>query len=173
MGHDAGSATIPHLFSGTSSRHATFRVVGIEAASNRVMLRGPSGKVVKVELNPAVGDVTRLKVGDRVKIKYARALLLHADKVDAGGIRKRVDTETTTPVIQGSATSIHTVQVVATITSIEARSRVVTLRGPTRTMTLIASSALPLGNLKVGDSIRADYTEATVVQITRNGAPLR
>ncbi|EIM94729.1 hypothetical protein WQE_42804 [Paraburkholderia hospita] len=137
------------------------------------MLRAPNGKVVKVEVNPAVGDVKRLKVGDQVNVKYARALLLHAHKVGEHGIRERIDTEAISPVTKGRTTSIHTVQVVATITSIDARSRLVTLRGPTRTVTLVASSALPLGNLKVGDSIRADYTEATIVQITRNGAPLR
>jgi hypothetical protein len=56
---------------------------------------------------------------------------------------------------------------------IDAAKRVVTLRGPTRTVTLVASSGLALGDLKVGDSIRADYIEATAVQVTRDGAPLR
>ncbi|MHB9842004.1 hypothetical protein Q8F57_045330 [Paraburkholderia terrae] len=117
--------------------------------------------------------MTRLKIGDHVNVKYARALLLHAEKVDSKGIRKRVDTETTTPLTQGTAKALHTVQVLATIKSIDKRNRMVTLRGATRTVTLVASSALPLSDLKVGDSIRADYIEATVVQITRNGIPLR
>lgn len=173
MAQDTNPASGAHMFSGTNSRRETLTVVGIEAASNSVMLRGRSGKVMKVEVNPEVGDVKRLKIGDRMRVMYARALLLHVDKLDVKGIRKRVDTETTTPIVKGGATSIHRVQVVATITSVDARRRVLTLRGPTRTVTVIASSALSLGNLKVGDSIRADYTEATAFQVTRDGAPLR
>ncbi len=55
--------------------------------------------------------------------------------------------------------------------NIDNKKRALTLRGPTRTVTLVASGSLPLGNLKVG--IRTDYLEAIVVRIPRNGAPLR
>lgn len=172
MGRSATTATA-QLFSGTSSRHVELTVIAIEAGSNTVILHRPDGTVIRVQVNRSIGDVRCLKIGDHVNVKYARALLLHADKVDSKGIRERVETEATSPLRKGKAKSIHTVQIVATVKSIDARNRMVTLRGTTQTVTLVASSALPLGDLKVGDSIRADYIEATVIQITRDGDPLQ
>lgn len=166
-------ASDTHVFAGTSSTHTIATVVGIEAATNSVLLREARGNLVKVEVDQNIGDVKRLEIGDRVGITYVRALLLHAEKVDAKGIRERVDTETTTPAEHGATTTVHRIQVIATVMGIDAAKRVVTLRGPTRTVTLVASSGLALGDLKVGDSIRADYIEATAVQVTRDGAPLR
>ncbi|BCZ81805.1 hypothetical protein PTKU64_54800 [Paraburkholderia terrae] len=173
MAQDTGPASDAEVFAGTSSTRTTATIVGIQPATNSVMLRGPHGNIVKVEVNEDVGDVKRLRIGDKVNITYTRALLLHADKVDSKGIRERVDTEVTMPASGGTTTSVHRVQAIVTVESIDATKRVVTLRGPTRTVTLVASSGLALGNLKVGDSIRADYLEATAVHLTRDGAPLR
>ncbi|MFM0082801.1 hypothetical protein P0D72_28610 [Paraburkholderia sediminicola] len=49
-------------------------VVGIEAASNSVLLRGARGNLVKVEVDQNIGDVKRLKIGGKVGITYVRAL---------------------------------------------------------------------------------------------------
>ena len=170
---EASPASDARIFAGTSSARATATVVGVQSDTNSVLLQMSPDKVVKVQVNPDVGNVGLLKLGDKVNITYTRALLLHADKVDSKGIRERVDTEMTMPASGGTTTSAHGVRAIVTVESIDATKRLVTLRGPTRTVTLIASSGLPLGNLRVGDSIRADYLEATAVQLTRDGAPLR
>ncbi|WP_244896701.1 hypothetical protein [Paraburkholderia phenazinium] len=166
-------ASTADIFSGTSVTHTRATVVGVEPDTNSVMLRARHGNLVRVEVNPQAGDVKKLKIGDKIHITYTRALLLHADKVDSKGIRERVDTEVTTPVSGGIATSVHRVKVVATVEKIDAANRMVTLRGPTRIVTLVASSGLPLGDLKIGDNIRADYTEATAIRVTRDGHQLQ
>lgn len=172
MAQEPNAASDAEVFAGTSVTHATVTVVGIEAATNSVTLRGPHGNLVGAALNQTVGNVERLRIGDKFNITYTRALLLHADKVDSKGIRQRVDTEMTMLASEGTATSVHQVQEVATIENIDAAKRVVTLRGPTRTVTLVASAGLALGNLKVGDSVRTDYLESTAIRVTRDGAPL-
>jgi FtsP/CotA-like multicopper oxidase with cupredoxin domain len=173
VAQDTSPASNAEVYAGTNVTHATATVVDIEVATNSVTLRGSHGDPVDVEVMKNVGDVKRLKIGDNVNITNTRALLVHADKVDSKGIRESIDTETTMPASGGTTMSVHRAQVIATVESIDATQRGMTLRGPTNSVTLVASASLPLVELKVGDSIRVDYTESTAVQVTRDGAPLQ
>jgi len=162
-----------HTFFGTSVTHTSATVVGIEPTVNGVTLRRASGEFVNVDVNPNVGDVRRLALGDKLDITYTRALLLRAEKIGSEGIRSRVDTETTTPAVKGATTTIHRVQVVATVVSVDPANQELVLRGPTRTVILQMSSGVLLENLKAGDDVRAEYVESTAVQVTRDGAALQ
>ena len=73
----------------------------------------------------------------------------------------------------GASTQTRHVEVVATVQKIDRKKRLVTLRGPQRTVVLQVSEDVPLTKIKVGDSIRATYVSATAVQIMRNGAPIK
>jgi Cu/Ag efflux protein CusF len=151
----------------------TAHIVHIDADNNEVTLRGPRGESMIVDVDPDVGDVKKLKVGDEVHISYKGALLLSADKVDSKGVRSRVESQSTTPSQGGASTQTRKVEVVATVQKIDRKKRLVTLRGPRRTVTLEVAPDVPLDKIKVGDSIRANYVSATAVQVTRNGAPLQ
>jgi Cu/Ag efflux protein CusF len=167
---DPASAPGAQLQIGEAELVAT--VVSTDAANNAVTLRGARRNVVTVNVDPTVGDVSRLKPGDQVKVLYKEALLLRADKVSTRGIRSRVDTVATTPASGGVAATAHSVQVVATVEKIDRKSRKVALRGPTRTVVVVAPPDVSLETLKVGDSVRADYVGATAIRVTRNGQPL-
>src|ERR1700743_1325173 len=54
-----GAATVAHV-------HA--RIVEVDTDSTSVTLEGPRGNDVLVMVNPDVGDVHKLKVGDKVEI---------------------------------------------------------------------------------------------------------
>jgi Cu/Ag efflux protein CusF len=151
----------------------TAHVTQINPDTNEVTIRGPRGGTSVVEVDPDVGDVKKLKVGDEVHISYKGALLLSADKVDTKGVRSRTETQSTTPVKGGASTQTQHVEVVATVQKIDRKKREVTLRGPQRTVVLQVSPEVPLDKLKVGDSIRGTYVSATAVQVTRNGAPIQ
>ncbi|WP_205195050.1 hypothetical protein [Burkholderia sp. Ax-1719] len=145
-------------------------VVSVDAANNAVTLRGPQGRQTTVAVDPAVANVSKLAPGDQVNILYREALLLRADKVDAKGIRARVETTAETPASDGVTAAARSVQVVATVQKIDRKHRKVTLRGPTRTVVVDVPKDVPLEKLKVGDNIRADYVGATAVEVMRNGA---
>lgn len=144
-------------------------VVKVDPATNSVTLRGQSGKAVTVAVDPAVANVSKLAPGDQVNILYKDALLLRADKVDTKGIRERVETTAATPTSDGVTATARSVQVVATVQKIDHKNRKVTLRGPTRTVVVNVPKDVPMGTLKVGDNVRADYVGATAVEVTRNG----
>jgi len=170
---NAASSPAPNAVGTAAVAEVTAHITHINADNNELTIRGPRGNATIVEVDPEVGDVKKLKVGDEVHISYKGALLLSADKVASKGVRSRVETQSTTPEQGGASTQSRQVEVVATVQKIDRKKRQVTLRGPERTVTLQVAPDVPLDKLKVGDSIRANYASATAVQITRNGSPIQ
>ncbi|QQC65921.1 hypothetical protein [Paraburkholderia ginsengisoli] len=149
------------------------RVVAIDPASNSVSLRGPSGNVEVIDVNPQLADVKKLHIGDIVNIAYQKAVVIGVDKLATSGIRQRVDTQLAQPAANGVVTSARRVEVVATVQRIDRKRHTVTLRGPTRTETLDVAPDVSLKNLKVGDSVRAVFVAAVAASVSRNGAELK
>lgn len=168
----ATSAAAPQ-FSGTNVTHTDAVVFAIDTGSNSVTLISDNGEPYNVSVDRSLGDVGRLQPGDVVDITYSRALLLRAEKQDSSGIRQRVDKDFATAPTAGSSMSIHRVEALTTIVEIQRGKHLLTLRGPTQTVTLQATSDKLLDGLKVGDSVHVDYIESTAVHILRDGAPLR
>ena len=152
--------------------HVVAKIVDIDTTTNSVLVRGPRGNEVAVDVDPSVGDVNKLKVGDTVTIDYENALLIHADKVASNGIREKVETDATTPASGGQSTSVRMVDVIATVQKIDRKHRLVTLRGPEHTVVVQAPPDISIDHLKVGDSIRASFKSAAAVKVTRNGAAI-
>ena len=149
--------------------HAQVSVVAIDAATNSVTLRGPRGNLADVDVDPALADVSKLRVGDKLNVAYQQALLLRVDKMATKGVRERIDTTTAIPASGGYASSAHRIEVVATVVKIDRKTRMVTLRGAKHRQVLRASSEIPLNDLKVGDSVRAQFVAAVAVQLVRAG----
>ncbi|MBP0589639.1 hypothetical protein J8I87_07885 [Paraburkholderia sp. LEh10] len=170
---NAASSPTPNAVGAATAIEVTAHVTQINPDRNEVTIRGPRGGTTIVEVDPDVGDVKKLKVGDEVHISYKGALLLSADKVDSKGVRSRTETQSTTPSQGGASTQTQHIEVVATVQKIDRKKREVTLRGPQRTVVLQVAPDVPLDKLKVGDSIRANYVSATAVQVTRGGAPIQ
>ncbi|SAL64204.1 hypothetical protein [Caballeronia humi] len=147
-------------------------VIGVDAASRTATLRGVGGRIFEVTVSPEVGDISKLKIGDAVEIAYQESLLIHADKVKSNGIRERIDSTEVIPASGGIAAAGHMVQVLATIENVNAKTRLITLRGPLRTVAVKVGPDISLEDLKVGDSIRAEFVTATAVKVTRGKEPL-
>jgi Cu/Ag efflux protein CusF len=147
--------------------HAQVRVAALDAATNSVTIRGPHGNLADVDVNPALADVSRLRVGDRLNVGYQQALLLHIDKLATRGVRERVETTVAIPASAGFVSSAHRVRVIATVVDIDRKNRMMTLRGPKHRQVLRASNAIPLDQLKVGDSVRAEFVSAVAVELVR------
>jgi len=148
-------------------------VVGIDAATNSVSLRGPHGRVVEVAVNPEVGDVKKLRIGDTVNIQYRNALLVRATKVKSNGIRERIETEATIPASGGVTATARSVEILATIQKIDTKKRLITLRGPSRTEVFELSPDVSLDGLKTGDTVRAQFVSATAIQVLRDGTTVK
>ncbi|WP_213768230.1 hypothetical protein [Caballeronia sp. dw_19] len=170
---NAASAAGPGGVGAAATAEVQARVVGIDTASNSVSLQGSGGRVVDIAVNPEVGDVSKLQIGDIVHIKYENAVLIRATKVASNGIRERVDETATIPASGGSTATARRVQVLATVQKVDHAKRTITLRGPNKTETLQAGPDVSLKGIKTGDSVHAEFIEATAVLVTRNGAPIK
>jgi Cu/Ag efflux protein CusF len=159
-------------FSGKSITQMKAIIFEIDVARNSITLLQENGEPIDVVVDRSVGDVSTFKTGDSVSITYSRALLLRADKVSLNGIRERIDSGFTTAQ-SDSSLSMHRVRAITTVERIDRDRQQLTLRGPTRTVTLKASSDGLLQGLKVGDSVRVDFVEATAIHISRDRVPLR
>ncbi|MDB5832056.1 MAG: hypothetical protein JWR14_1886 [Caballeronia sp.] len=118
-------------------------------------------------------ESSKLQIGDTVHIKYENAALIRATKVASDGIRERVDETATIPASGGSTATARRVQVLATVQKVDHAKRTITIRGPNKTETLQAGPDVSLKGIKVGDSVHAEFIEATAVLVTRNGAPIK
>jgi hypothetical protein len=161
----------PPIFSGTNITRTHAVVLGVDPRRNSVMLWQDDGDPVEVNVDRKLGNVRHLQMGDEVEITYSRALLLRADK--PGAVRKQIDREVTSHASPGSSLAMHRIEAEATVLQVDRARRRITLRGPTQTVTLQASSVRVLDGLKEGDSVRVDFVEATAIHITRDGAPLQ
>ncbi|KMZ13656.1 hypothetical protein BHUM_02352c [Candidatus Burkholderia humilis] len=149
------------------------RVVGIDPATNSATLQGPEGRTVEVAVNPQVGDVSKLRLGGTVDIEYRNALLMHLMKANSNGIRERIETDAAIPASGGLTAEARTVEVLATIQRIDAKTRRVTLRGLDRTVMLEVAPDVSLAGLKAGDMVHAQFESATAVQVMRDGQPIK
>ncbi|MFM0636547.1 hypothetical protein PQQ63_07575 [Paraburkholderia metrosideri] len=147
--------------------HAQVHVAAIYPATNSVTLRGAHGNLTDVDVNPQLADVRKLRVGDKLNVAYQQALLLQVDKVRTKGVRERVETTVAIPASAGYASSAHRVQIVATVLKIDRKSRMVTLRGPKHQQVLRAAGSIPLNELRVGDSVRAEFVSAAAMEVVR------
>jgi len=173
-GDEAATGTVPaNQFSGTSIKHANAVVIAIDTGRNSITLLEDNGEPFDVMVDRNIGDVGKLRLGDTVAATFSRALLLRADKPGSSGVRERVDKDFTTGPSLRSSLSMYRVEAVTTVVEVDRDRHLLTLRGPTRTVVLQASSDSLLDGLQAGDSVRVDYVEATAVQILRDGAPLR
>ncbi|WP_025598949.1 hypothetical protein [Burkholderia sp. WSM2230] len=151
----------------------TSRIVNVDTQTSRITVEGSRGETVVVEVDPEVADVRLLKVGDEVHVEYKGALLLSAEKVEAKGVRSRVEEEAATPMSHGMSVKLRNVDVVATVQSLDRKNRQIMLRGPARSVLLQIAPDVSLDKIAVGDSVHARYRAETAILITRDGNPIR
>jgi Cu/Ag efflux protein CusF len=150
--------------------HVKAEIVGIDPGMRIVTLQGPAGHVIAVMVSQQVAGFEKLKVGDRVDVRYKNALLVKADKVSGGnnGIRSRVDTQVYAPA-SGGFESARQIEVLATVQKIDHKKGLVTWRGAAQTQTLQVGPDVDLKDVKVGDMVHAVFVSAAAVQITPQG----
>jgi hypothetical protein len=169
-GESALAATAQGVVGNARARHMRALIVGIDAASRTLTLKGAKDFVTNVVVGPEVPGFEKLKVGDRVDVFTRAALLVTADKVDASSdIRESKVTRSITQK-PGGFDSTRQVELLATVTRIDRKTRVVTLRGPQYSESYEVSPQLDLAALKVGDTVHAVYVSATAVNVTSQPA---
>lgn len=55
---------------------AIAEVVSIDKENRKVELKGPEGNVATVKVEPEIGDLTKIKVGDKIRVQYTEAMAI-------------------------------------------------------------------------------------------------
>ena len=156
-----GKATLRH------EHQIVATVEEVDAAKGHVTLKGPKGNLVPLTVGPEVRNLAQVKVGDKVRVRYAEALSLTLKK-DGKELRtaKEASEAMRTPAGARPGAAVgEQVTVIADVIAINAKTHEVTLRGPNRTVDLYVEDPKQLKLIKVGDQVEAVYTQAVAITV--------
>lgn len=138
----------------------TGTVVALDPAARSLTLKGQRGQAT-YRLDPKVGNLADVKVGDRVKIDYVAAMVMT--------LRRAGKEEADTPPQPAAAPPTDTVvatgtTVVTKVLAVDRKARSVRLKGPQgREADFRVKDAADLVGVRVGDRVAAVLHEAVVV----------
>ena len=146
----------------------TAEVVGIDRVDRTLVLLGPEGNVVAVEVGYAARNFDQIEVGDRIKVEYFESVSVYiamsGDKPEAAA---GLVTARSAYGEKPAGIVVETVDVSARVHSIDRSKRTVTLslhQGGTVT-TSVDKSVKIYDKLKKGDLVYVRYTEAIAISV--------
>ncbi len=148
----------------------TAKIEYIDKKDRVLGLRGPAGNLVFFEVDEAVKNFNRIKVGDQVKAEYFEALAVYLGKPgtqpeeDAGAI-----IATAAPGKKPGVFAVGAVDASAAVQAVDQAKRTVTVKGPEgNSFTVhVDPSISAFEQLKVGDSIHIRYVEAIGIAVEK------
>lgn len=145
------------------------RIVELDKVRRTATLKGPKGNIVTVAVPPEVKNLDQVNVGDDVVIRYLTGMAVKLEPTaNKSGIRERIEsTQDMRAQVGGKPgiAEVHTVEVLAIVQAINLKDKQATLRGAKRTITIDVPENIDLSKVKVGDEVRAVFTEAAVVSV--------
>ena len=162
----AGKA--PGMAGAAQTTEVSAKITAVNAATREVTLKGPRGNEVTVVAGPEVKNFAQLKVGDDVTAQYVESLVLELKK---GGGKPVERTEKSGAVAakpgeKPAAAGGRRITVVGDVVNVDAAAKIVTVRGPKRTVELNVQDPEQLKLISKGDQIQATYTEAAAISVT-------
>jgi hypothetical protein len=145
----------------------TTKVLAVDAANHQVVLEGPEGKQVHVQLTDKAKDLGNLKVGDKVNVEVihsvAAFLDTDVDKGLPGSTERAGDIRATKDNPNPGGEAFRQVQVQLKITHIDVKKNQVTFENPAGQSKVInvekPEVQAKLKDLKVGQSVVVTYTD--------------
>ncbi len=156
------------VVAGTATVTAT--IDAIDAATRKVTLKYPDGKMQTITCGPEVRNFDQMKVGDLVKTTYAESVAIWVRKATEKPAAATVETVKVAP--KGDmphATVTKTTEITATVEGIDYKKRTVTLKGPEGNVNTypVDKRVKRLNEVKVGDEVVLRVTEAFAIKVER------
>ena len=165
VGTAPGAAGAARTVKTTATITAT--ITAIDPATREVTLKEEDGAETTITAGPEVANFAQMKVGDRVSATYVEALTLELKK--GGGMPvARTETAGAGKAAAGERPAGgvgRRVTIVADVVGIDTAKRLVTLRGPHRTVQLPVNDPEQLKLIAKGDQVEATYTEGFAVTV--------
>lgn len=149
-------------------------VTAIDKKNRTVTVQGPAGKTRTFAVSEAARNFDQAAVGDIVTLKHFEAFALQLEKAPGAKPGKMVSEEMSRAKAgdKPGGMAQRTVTVVGTVTAIDTKTQVVTVRGPEdNELDIKVQDPAKLKNVKTGDLVRATYTEGLVISVTAPAKP--
>jgi len=162
----AGKA--PGMAGAAQTMEVTATITAVNAATREVTLKGPKGNEVTVVAGPEIKNFAQLKVGDNVTAQYVESLVLELKKGGGKPVERteKAGAVTAKPGESPGAAAGRRITVVGDVVNVDAATKIVTVRGPKRTVELNVQDPEQLKLISKGDQIQATYTEAAAISVT-------
>ena len=112
-----------------------------------------------------------MRVGDTVVAKYTEAVAVDINRdTSTGGVTSRKESVSGTRAPLGAmpgGTVRNTVEIIANVLAIDAKTRRVTFQGPENTLTVKVPAEVKMNKLEVGDQVRLTYVEELAISVER------
>lgn len=162
----AMAADIP-LSEAVEADQVTASVVSVDAANHQVVLKGPEGREVHVQLTDQAKDLNHLKAGDEVKVDvlHSVAAYLETDvsKGLPGAVERTGEIRATKDNPNPGGEAYRQIQVQLKITHIDVKNHKLTLENPagqSKTVEVARPEVqAKLKDLKVGQDVVVTYTD--------------
>jgi hypothetical protein len=151
----------------------TAKVEDVDAAKRLITVKGPQGRVVVSKVDPAVENLDKVKVGDDVQIKYYRAALQEAEKLDPSAERSGTVTESaaasTTVGEMPAGVAGRQVRETVEVLDVDPYKKAIAFRGMDGKYREVSVDAPHLehwmDDLQKGDKVRVSYQEALAIMV--------
>jgi Cu/Ag efflux protein CusF len=143
------------------------KITKIDHKTREITLKGPQGREVTVEAGPDVKNFSKLKAGDTVDVQYVESLVLELKKGGGKPVERTVEHAATSakPGETPGAAGGRRITVVGNVVNVDSAAKLVTVKGPKRTVDLHVEDPEQLKMIAKGDQIQATYTEAAAVSV--------
>lgn len=153
------------------------KVLAVDAAKHQVVLEGPQGHKVSVQLTDNAKDLGHLKVGDKVNVQVLHSVAAFLDTdIEKGlpGARESVgDVRATKDNPNPGGEAFRQVQVQLKITHVDLKKNQITFEGPAGKSKVVdvlrPEVQQKLKDLKVGQSVVVTYTDILKVTTQHEG----
>jgi hypothetical protein len=152
----------------SDSAHAKATIVDIKKKERQLTLRNDKGVETTVIAGPEVRNFDQIKKGDIVEVEYQVAAATMLEKASDTNVAGKTSAVERAPAgAKPGMTAIQTSSIVATVMEIDAKQRLVTVKGPKGgVVTLkVPPEMKAFDSLKKGDKISAVYSEAIAVSV--------
>jgi hypothetical protein len=153
----------------TDTYQLTGTISAIDPATREVQVTDAQGQTFVFAVGPGAKNFDQLKTNDHVRIKLTRAVALSVSP--GNGIRSSTETVSAASAPLGAMPSgsvQHRTTIVADVIGVDRKRALLKVKGPQGNV-IEARVRHPelLDNVKVGDQLTLDYTEAVALSVTR------
>ena len=161
-------APTPPVIAESETVTTTATVRAIDMKNRLVTLKPKSGQPFTIHAGEEVRNLSQVRVGDQVVMKYTEAMAVRINRDTSGGIASRKESTSGERAALGqksAGTVRNTVNIVANVLAIDRQSRRITFQGPEDTVTVKAPTDVDISRLDVGDQVLLTYVEELAVSV--------